>query len=126
MEITRISYSKLGGDNVEEFFSNGKKLLDDMKAVQCTIEPGDMTRYVFLIIHLEDEYVIVQRNLNRSCCIVYANIESIDHLHWFDFPVELNPHTLRIIADVFMSLQLGKVYGKWLDYDSGRAKVNVD
>ena len=125
MEITRISYSKFGNDNVDDFFQNGKELLDDMKAIQCTVEPGDMTRYEFLIIPLEDEYVIVQRNLNRSCCIVEAMIEFND-LHWFDFPVELNPHTIRLIADVFMSLQLGKIYGKWFDYDKGRAKVDID
>lgn len=87
--------------------------------VQLIMEPGDATRYEFLIYPMtgKQEYIVscVIGN-NWSCKVHNGHIPYEPH----HFEVEANPCTLKLIADL-MNLVVGQGLQGYYDFKLGRA-----
>lgn len=90
-----------------------RMFLNSNNVVKCDMEPGDRTNYIFYVI--KDNDSLIFSRYYQSVVFVENIIE--------EYPVNINPCTLNLFAELSNYIYTGKYEGKYFDLEAGHAKV---
>jgi len=114
--MTRLTYVK--GDDINDFIQKARVRLDINGYVVLRVEPGDATRYDFIITELPRDYVVSLINLNQCTALIGKTQLEVGtgQLQWLK---DINVCTDGLVCEVYSSMRAGKALGKFFDWRIG-------
>ena len=110
-------YAGEGFSSIDSFIETAKESFYNLEPVYMTLEPGDMTKYEFLIC-LFGGWVTVSCPMANNWCV---NIEPRGMVHKGTFKEvrNVNPHTLALICEIMNRI----IDESQNDFDFGEGKA---